>query len=322
MTWFSSLGAIEIIFVLSFIALYLLYIIRVVRLAGKLNTSYGRLFYKVFVRTIYFALFIVALLGPSFGQSSKEVRSVGKDIMIAIDLSESMRANDIAPTRLEKVKYELKNLVDAFSSDRIGIVIFSSEAFIQCPLTYDQNALYLFIETLNTGLVPNTGTDFAPALGLALDKLENNEGSSLDQKSKVLVLISDGEDFGDETGEIANKIRERDIRLYTLGIGTERGSKIQTRNGFKKDQNGADVVTKLNSESLRNLASKTGGKYFEINESTNDIKRLINTLSNIEGELRDTRQVDVSANKYYYFLAAALFLLLLDGFTSLKTIRL
>jgi len=267
-------------------------------------------------------LFIVALLGPSFGQSSKEIRSVGKDIMVAVDLSESMRANDIAPTRLEKVKFELKNLVDAFSSDRIGIVIFSSEAFVQCPLTYDQNALYLFIETLNTGLVPNRGTDFGPALGLALDKLENNEGSSLDQKSKVLVLISDGEDFGDDTGAIINKIRERDIRLYTLGVGTVRGSKIKTRNGFKKDQSGTDVVTKLNSSSLKNLASKTGGKYFEINETSNDINRLINTISNIEGELRDTRQVDVSANKYYYFLAVALFLLIMDGFTSLKTIRL
>ncbi len=322
MSWFSSLGAIEIAFILAFIALYLLYIIRVIRLARKLNTSYGRLFYKVFIRTTYFVLFIVALLGPSFGQSSKEIRSVGKDIMVAVDLSESMRANDIAPTRLEKVKFELKNLVDAFSSDRIGIVIFSSEAFVQCPLTYDQNALYLFIETLNTGLVPNRGTDFGPALGLALDKLENNEGSSLDQKSKVLVLISDGEDFGDDTGAIINKIRERDIRLYTLGVGTVRGSKIKTRNGFKKDQSGTDVVTKLNSSSLKNLASKTGGKYFEINETSNDINRLINTISNIEGELRDTRQVDVSANKYYYFLAVALFLLIMDGFTSLKTIRL
>ena len=241
--------------------------------------------------------------------------------MIAVDLSESMNANDVPPTRLEKVKFELKNIVDAFTSDRIGIVIFSSEAFIQCPLTYDQNALYLFIETLNTGLVPNRGTDFGPALGLALDKLENNEGSSLDQKSKVLILISDGEDFGDETAEILNKIQERDIRLYTLGIGTTRGSKIPTRNGFKKDQSGVDVITKLNPGSLKNLATKTGGKYFEINETSNDINRLINTLSNIEGELRDTRQIDVSANKYYYFLAAALLLLLIDGFISLKTIR-
>lgn len=322
MAWFSTFSPTEIIFSLAFVLLYLVYILRIIRIARQLDTSFGKLFYKVFIRTAYFALFIIALLGPSFGESSREIRSVGKDIMIAVDLSESMNAVDVPPSRLEKVKFELKNIVDAFSSDRIGIVIFSSEAFVQCPLTYDQNALYLFIETLNTGLVPNTGTDFGPALGLALDKLENNEGSSLDQKSKVLVLISDGEDFGEETGEILEQVRNRDIRLFTLGVGTNRGSKIPTRNGFKKDPSGVDVVTQLNDASMKNLASKTGGKYFEINESSSDINRLINTIANIEGELRDTRKVDVSANKYYYFLAAALFLLLLDGFTTFRTIKL
>lgn len=241
--------------------------------------------------------------------------------MVVLDLSESMNAFDIAPTRLEKVKFELKNIVEAFSSDRIGIVIFSSEAFMQCPLTYDQNALFLFIETLHTGLVPNTGTDFGPGLGMALDKLEDNEGSSIQQKSKVIILVSDGEDFGDETTSMADKIKERGIRLFTLGIGTERGSKIRTRQGFKKDNNGRDVVSKLNDRSLKSLAASTGGQYFEINETHNDVSRLINTIGSIEGEVRDTRQVDVSANKYYYFLGFALFLLLLDGLITMRTIK-
>jgi Ca-activated chloride channel family protein len=273
------------------------------------------------MRTLYFTLFIVALLGPSFGETTREIRSVGKDIMVAVDLSESMNASDIAPTRLEKVKFELKKIVEEFGSDRIGLVIFSSEAFMQCPLTYDQNALFLFIETLHTGLVPNAGTDFGPALGMALEKLEDDDGAILEQKSKVILLISDGEDFGDETPSMADKVKERGIRLYTLGVGTERGSKINTRQGFKKDDNGNDVITKLNAKSLKTLAADTRGKYFEINESGNDISRLINTISRIEGEVRDTRQVDVSANKYYYFLAFALFLLLLDGLITLRTIK-
>lgn len=321
MIWFASLTITEIIFVLLFIMLYLAYILRVVRIAKRLNSSFGKLFVKVILRTGYFTLFIIALLGPSFGESTREIRSVGKDIMIAVDLSESMNASDIPPTRLEKVKFELKNIVEAFNSDRIGMIIFSSEAFVQCPLTYDQNALFLFIETLHTGLVPRTGTDFAPAIGLSLDKLDDNEGSSLEQKSKVIILISDGEDFGDETGEIAAEVRKRNIRLFTLGVGTTEGSKIMTRNGFKKDNDGREVVTKLNRKSLQSIASKTRGKYFEINATANDISRLINTIRNIEGEIRDTRHVDVSANKYYYFLAAALLLLLLDGITSLKTVE-
>jgi len=107
-----------------------------------------------------------------------------------------------------------------------------------------------------------------------------------------------------------------------LGVGTERGSRIKTRQGYKKDASGNDVVTKLNPQSLKTLAAKTGGKYFEINETHSDISRLINTIGNIEGEVRDTRQVDVSANKYYFFLALALFLLILDGVISLRTIKL
>lgn len=321
MVWFSSLGVIEIVFIILFLVFYLLYVLRVTRTARQLHTSYGKLFTKLILRTLYFTLFIVALLGPSFGEASREIRSVGKDIMVAVDLSESMNAHDIAPTRLEKVKFELKNIVEEFNADRIGLVIFSSEAFMQAPLTYDQNALFLFIETLHTGLVPNTGTDFAPALGLTLEKLDDNEGSAMEQKSKVIILISDGEDFGDETSSMAEEVKDRGIKLFTLGVGTERGSKIRIRQGFKKDNSGNDVVSKLNPKSLKTLAASTGGQYFEINETHSDISRLINKIGNIEGEVRDTRQVDVSANKYYYFLGFALFLLLIDGLVTLRTIK-
>ena len=130
-------------------------------------------------RTIYFALFMIAVLGPSFGGSKKEVKSVGKDIMICVDFSKSMDAFDIQPSRLEKIKFEMKKVVEAFNSDRIGIIIFSSEAFMQCPLTYDQNALNLFIETMNSGLVPSSGTDFGPPLRMALKKLEENRRSTI-----------------------------------------------------------------------------------------------------------------------------------------------
>ena len=321
MTWFKAIGTQEVIFLLVFIILYLLHITRVIRIAKSINTSYKAIFYKVVVRTGYFVLLIVALLGPSFGETSKEVKAVGKDIFIAVDLSESMNAFDIQPSRLEKLKFELKNLVDAFSSDRIGLIMFSNEAFVQCPLTYDQSALNLFIETLNTQLVPNSGTDFGPPIRTALDKLNDEESPITQQKSKVILLISDGEDFGQETDEIAKELEEAGIKLFTLGIGTERGSKIMTRRGFKRDRQGQEVISKLNSSSLRELAARTGGKYFEINDAQNDVTRLISTIRNIEGEIRDTKKMDVSANKYYYFLGLALLLMIADFMTSVKTIR-
>ncbi len=321
MVWFREFGWVEIAVTLAFVVLYILYILRVVRISRVLNTPYTAVFAKLILRTIFFVLLLIAFLGPSFGDSKREIKSVGKDIMICVDLSKSMDAFDIAPTRLEKIKFELKKVVAAFNSDRIGVIIFSSEAFMQCPLTYDQNALELFIETMNTNLVPASGTDFGPPLRMALQKLDDQEGTSRSTpKSKVIILISDGEDFGEETDEIAKEVENKDIKLFTLGIGTERGSQINTGRGFKTDQRGNTVVSKLNSGSLERLASQTGGQYFEINDTGNDVSRLINTISRIEGETRDARLVDVSANRYFYFLLGALLILVLDVLLSVKTV--
>jgi Ca-activated chloride channel family protein len=322
MLWYRELGLTELIFIGAFVAFYILYVIRVIRIGKQLNTPFRNVFIKLFFRSIYFALFIIALLGPSFGGSRKEVKSVGKDIMICVDLSKSMDAFDIQPTRLQKVKFEMKKIVSAFNSDRIGIIIFSSEAFMQCPLTYDQNALNLFIETMNSGLVPSSGTDFAPPLRMALDKLEEDvKGPNSQPKSKVIILISDGEDFGDETEDVAQEIENKDIELYALGVGTEKGGNIHSGTGLKTNRQGLIVQTKLNSKALKSLASQTGGQYFEINETKNDVSRLINTIGKIEGELRDARFIDVTANKYFYFLAAAAIFLLLDILINVTTVR-
>lgn len=322
MTWYRSFSGFELIVIAVFIILYAAYIFRMFRIGKILKITYRSLIVKAILRGTYFFLLIVALLGPSFGDTSREVKAIGKDIMVCVDLSESMNANDIQPTRLEKVKFELKNLVDAFNSDRIGLIIFSSESFMQCPLTYDQGALNLFIETLGTNLVPNAGTDFGPPIKMALEKLASEEATSTQQKSKIILLISDGEDFGDNTMNSVTSLEENGIKLFTFGVGTEKGSRIQTNYGFKTDKNGREVYTMLNANDLKTLAIKTGGKYFEINEQSNDIERLINAINGIEGELKDSRVIDVSANKYYYFVALALILICVDLLIGLKTVYL
>ncbi len=321
MIWFREFGRVEAVAIVLFAGFYALYLIKIIRISKKLNTPFYTAFIKLALRTALFALLIVALLGPSYGGSKKEIKSIGKDIMICVDLSKSMDAFDVPPTRLEKVKYEMKKIVEAFNSDRVGVIIFSSEAFMQCPLTYDQNALNLFIETMNTSLVPSSGTDFAPPIRMALKKIDDQEGPNAQQKSKVIILISDGEDFGEDTDEIAREVEEKDIKLFTLGVGTEKGSQIQSGRGYKTDQKGNIVVSKLNASSLKSLASKTDGQYFEINEGRNDVNRLINTIGKIEGQVRDARFVDVSANRYFYFLLAALIILVLDILISIRTVR-
>lgn len=320
MTLFREFGWTEAALILVFLIGYGLYIGRIVKISRTLHTPFNTVFIKLFIRSVFMALLLISILGPTFGDSKREIKSVGKDIMICVDLSKSMDAFDVQPSRLEKVKFEMKRIAAAFNSDRLGIIIFSSEAFMQCPLTYDQNAINLFIETMNTSLVPSSGTDFAPPIRMALSKLEDNEGPSNEQKSKVIVLISDGEDFGDETEEIAKEVEDKGYKLFTLGVGTEQGSQIVAGKGYKIDKQGNTVVSKLNSGSLKSLADKTDGDYFEINGSRNDVSKLINTIGKIEGQMRDARVVDASANRFYYFLLAALILLVLDILVSVKTV--
>jgi Ca-activated chloride channel homolog len=322
MNWLYPFGEFELGIIVIFSILYFGYIIRSFILGKRVNNYPARVFYKLFLRIVYFGLFILALLGPSFGEVKKEVKTVAKDIYFCIDLSKSMDATDIAPSRIAKLKFELKKLTDQFASERKGIIIFSSEAFVQCPLTYDNGAIQLFIETLNTNLVPSTGTDYGPALELALEKHLEPSKQSTDNKSKVIVLVSDGEDFGDDAKKLASKIEDNSIKLFTLGIGTETGSRIPSGNGFKKDKEGKDVITKLNSTDLKDLAAKTGGRYFEISDKRNDIKQLIEEINNIKGELRDVKVIDATANKYFYFLMLGMFLFVLDIIITVNIIKL
>ena len=322
MSWYNSLDTVEFAFLGIFIVAYSLYVLRIIRINRFLKVGFSAVIGKIILRTLYFLLFLVALLGPLMGSATKEIQAVGKDIMIAVDLSQSMNATDVQPSRLEKVKFELKNIVKAFDSDRIGIIMFSSEAFMACPLTYDQSALMMFIETLNTRLMPNTGTDFAPPLRMAYSKLIGDDDTPGQQKSKIIILISDGEDFGNETQDISEDIIDSGVKLFTFGVGTEQGGQILARGVPKTDRDGNIVVTRLESQSLKELAGQSGGRYFEINERQNDTSRLISSISQIEGELRDSKQVDTAANKYVYFLLAGVLLFMADHMIKLKTIRL
>ena len=317
-----NIGSIEVILITLFIFFYSLYFVKLSNINKFITVNYHSIIIKFSLRTIYFSLFIISLLGPSFGESKKEIQIVGKDIMIAVDLSESMNAKDIQPSRLEKIKFELKNIINEFYSDRIGIVMFSNDAFVQCPLTYDKNALNLFIETLNTGLVPNTGTDFGPPLRISLKKLKNDDNIPNTNKSKIILLISDGEDFGENTSQYVEEIQDSSIKLFTLGVGTNKGSNIISSTGIiKKDKNGQNVVTKLNSNSLKKIALSTNGRYYEITNEKNEIKLLINDISKIKGDVRDVKQIDTSKNKYFYFLFIALILLMIDFMFNFKALK-
>ena len=322
MEWIKNIDYIEIILISLFIIFYFLYFIKFKKIDKSIPVNFNKILIKFFLRSTYFLLFILSILGPSFGESKKEIEIVGKDIMIAVDLSESMNANDIQPSRLEKIKFELKKIINEFYSDRIGIIMFSNDAFVQCPLTYDKNALNLFVETLNTGLVPNTGTDFGPPLKISLEKLKNDDSKPNTNKSKIILLISDGEDFGENTNQYINEIKNSSIKLFTLGIGTEKGINLISPNGkIKKDQNGNNVITKLNSASLKKIASVSNGRYYEITNNKNEIKQLINQINSLEGNIKDSIELDISKNKYHYFLLLGIFLFVIDFLFTFKVLE-
>ncbi|ANQ49672.2 VWA domain-containing protein [Flammeovirga yaeyamensis] len=318
-----SLGIVELSLIGVFILFYGFYLLRIINARKSFRAKGGATLYKLILRTVYFSLFIISLLGPTFGEMKKEVKAVSKDIYICVDLSKSMDAIDVKPSRLAKLKFELKQIVKSFNSDRLGLIVFTSDAFLQCPLTYDGNALNMFIETMSTSLISNTGTDFGPPLEMAIQKLmDADEGlPTAKQASKIIILISDGEDYGKDTGSAISQIKDQNVKLFTMGIGTKSGSKIPAGYRFKRDKMGNDVVTKLNSESLIDLANSTGGSYFEISDERNDINRLISSIGNIQGELKSSKMADVGANKFYYFLMAGLLLLGLDVMLAVRVIK-
>ena len=194
MNFLEDIGLFELSLISLFFIFYFIYLVRIYRISKQIKVNLKGVFIKFSLRILFFILLIISLLGPNFGVREEKVEVIGKDIMIAVDLSESMNANDIQPTRIEKVKFEIKRIINEFDNDRLGIIMFSGEAFVQCPLTYDRNALNLFVETLNTGLVPNSGTDFGPPLELGLSKLQDESYDGKDIKSKIIILFSDGEE--------------------------------------------------------------------------------------------------------------------------------
>jgi Ca-activated chloride channel family protein len=262
---------------------------------------------------------LLALLNPSFGDLKGIVKAEGKDVFLLIDISKSMDATDIQPSRIEKAKFEINRLVNHFTGDRVGLIVFSQDALMLSPLTFDRNAINLFIPKINTSLLSGGGTDFSPALELSLQKLTKTITKT---QAKVIVLISDGENFGTDNKSILYQIRKKGINFFAVGMGTANGITMKQGNNYKKDENGDIIVTKLESTSLQKMSSLTGGKYLEINTVSGSFNELITQLEQITTNVTDARQVDVISNKYFYFLIIALFLLGIDVFFTVRTFQL
>src|SRR6478735_2139416 len=318
MIWYRSIGQLEIIFICLFGIFYLAYIVRILYIAHKLKAVMSSLYLKLVLRASYFSLMIVALLGPSFGDFKKEVKSVSRNIWFIIDVSPSMKCKDLQPSRLEKLKFETENLINSLPGERIGIVLYSQNAFMHCPLTYDQESLFLFLRSINADILQQKGSNPSAAINLILEHNKNNKDES-NQKG-ILVLASDGEDF-EETLEQTVINLPKGYNLHVLGVGTKTGDRIPEGKGFLRDQAGKYVTTTLHKDKLIHIASIGKGRSFWINEEENDIPLLSETIRQSEGTYVETQKIDTTANKYLYFLLTAFLLIITDTVVTVNTLK-
>jgi len=206
------------------------------------------------------AFAVIALAGPKWGFHWEEVRREGIDLMVAIDTSRSMLADDVLPNRLERAKLAVQDLVKQLEGDRIGLIAFAGSAFVQCPLTHDYQAFVESLRAVDVGIIPKGGTSLAQAVRSGVEAFAGREG-----RYAALVVITDGEDHEGDVEAAAQEATAAGIRVYTVGIGTQGGELIEVdvdgRKTFLKDQQGQVVKSRLDEETLRTLATTTGGAY-------------------------------------------------------------
>ena len=262
--------------------------------------------------TIIGLLFLIfSAAGPQIGTRVAPIERKGVDLVFAVDVSESMNAEDIKPSRLEKAKFEISQIINQLKGDRIGIIVFAGSSHLYLPLTSDYEASQLFLDALDTKMIPNQGTDLSTALKTAMNVF-NNE----DDKFKVMVLVTDGEDHEGEAIELASTALNNGIITHAVGVGTVKGSLIPINNGssnnYKRNKNGTLITSKLNENTLIELASAGGGIYSRFNNRDSKYKEIMSAIDNMEKRSIETHIYSEYEDRYQFF-ATISFLFLTAG---------
>jgi Ca-activated chloride channel family protein len=286
------------------------------KLLEKLAPSQSpfKLVLKIIVLCLALTCLSFALVNLKVGTKLETVKREGVDVVFALDVSKSMLAEDIAPNRLEKSKQLVSQIINSLAGDRIGIIGYAGSAFPQVPITTDFSSARLFLSGMNTDMVSSQGTAMNEAIQLA-----ETYYNDIEQKNRVLFIVSDGEDHEGEYQSIAAQALEKGIRIYTIGVGTEKGNNIPIKqNGrtvsFKRDQNGQTVITRLNEESLREIAKAAEGEYINGSNTKDVVDKVKSVLSGMDKKEFDAKQFSDFKDQFQWFLAGALFLLLIDIF--------
>lgn len=269
---------------------------------------------KFTVLILAFGFLVIGLVNPKIGTKSEIVKREGIDIVFAVDVSKSMLCEDVAPSRLEKSKQIVSQIINQLVGDRIGIVAYAGSAFPVLPITTDYGVAKMFLQSMNPSMVSSQGTSLDEAIKLSSTYFDEDK-----KTNKLLILISDGEDHSEGASDAAEEANKLGLKIITIGVGTAKGGPIPLKeNGrvlsFKRDQNNAVVVTKLNEESLKVISKNTKGGYVNGNNTKEVLEYLKNALDNIEKTEFEAQQFTDYNSQFQWFLGIAFFLLFLDVF--------
>ena len=279
------------------------------RLVNRLmpDASTGKGWLKLSLLAAAWFFFVIGLARPQLGARLKEHQTQGVEVMIALDVSNSMLAEDYSPNRLERSKLAISRLVDRLQGDRIGLVVFAGESFVQLPITADYVSAKIFLGSIDTGSVPIQGTDLAAALMASARSF-----STQSERSRAIILITDGEDHEGEALEAAKAIAGQGIRIYCIGVGSPQGKPIPKNGSLMKDAGGDIVVTRLDEEILQEIAGIGQGKYVRAGNSEFGLNPIIDDIRTIDKEQFNSVVFEDFDEQFMYFFAIALFFLILE----------
>ena len=262
-------------------------------------------------------LLIFAVANPQVGSKIEEVKQVGIDVYILLDVSLSMQAQDIKPSRLEKAKHDISKLIHKLRGDRIGLIVFSGEAFVQFPLTTDYAAANLFLSAVDVSTVPQPGTAIIPAVQLAMKSFKKD-----DETKKAIVIITDGENHEGNVVGIAKEAASKGVSIFTIGLGSTTGApipifnKVGSQIGYKKDRHSNTVLTKLDEETLKQIADAGNGNYYHGTNSEDELDMIYKDLSKFEQSEYGTTRITEYEDRFYYLLIPVILLLIFEFFIS------
>lgn len=278
------------------------------------EVSFSRPWLKFLFFALAFAFLIIGLADPQIGSKTEEVKRKSADLMILLDVSNSMLAQDFQPNRLENAKQAIAQLIDNLHDDRIGMIVFAGQAYVQLPVTTDYSAAKLFLNTINTNMVPTQGTAIGAAIDLGMKSFDFKNGTG-----KAMIIITDGENHEDDAVTAARNATDKDVSVHVIGIGSPEGAPVPLggkQQGYHLDENGKTVISKLNEEMCKEIAAAGNGAYVRATSANSGLNIIMDQIAKIQRKTVDSKNFKDFEDRFQFFLGLAVLMLVIEFFIA------